>query len=276
MHEHQTAWRALFDALRDYRGASTFDDVLQPWLQQNVAESAWLAALASGTDGGIAPASEQTLWRLYALSRVAQVMVLPFQQSRADGSDWPGPALSADDVERFFAGLGLSVLRPARFTPCHHEIVAVAPADDPRASPRPVAYRWPCLMAGPLLIQRAGVVVRAGATFARPGLADRSTLYWAYRRKYRAYHDLSRGWGSHSAWRTRFRRDYHRGDTFHFNGDGRRDLASLAPEARDGGGLDRAQRAELLMHRGFVVTSLSADDDLWPYEDRLAVPCDAL
>ena len=64
------------------------------------------------------------------------------------------------------------------------------------------------------MFSRAGVAVCGGKDYIQPEIAMSSTIYWAFRRKYRPYSDLSHGWGSNSQWRTSFRRDYRIGGRF--------------------------------------------------------------
>ena len=132
-----------------------------------------------------------------------------------------------------------------------------------------MAWRWPCVMLGNMLFSRGGVDVCAGKTIFKPGIADASTLYWADRRKGRPVNDLSHGWGSNSQWRTSFRRDYVVGDTRFYNVDGKYDLAAQAADAADAGRspvLTLAERIELLTQR-CLVSSTTAHDDLFPYDD---------
>ncbi len=63
-------------------------------------------------------------------------------------------------------------------------------------------------MLGKLLFYRAGVKIRANPSFYKKGIADKSTLYWSHRRKYRETNDLSIGWGGNSQWKTKFRLDF--------------------------------------------------------------------
>jgi hypothetical protein len=119
---------------------------------------------------------------------------------------------------------------------------------------------------GDMVFSRAGVRVSGGRRFIRKDVAESSTLYWAFRRKNRPSQDLSHGWGSNSQWRTRFRRDYRLGEEFHYNVDGKHDLAAPEPAAEDRDGLAREERIELLTNRCFIRT-VKPHSDLWPYDD---------
>lgn len=207
-------------------------------------------------------------WRLYALSRVIELLMLSFQHGTADGTDWPGPGIAIEEVCTFARGLGLTVVSPDRYSPFDCEIVTATPARDPHEPPSLIAVHWPCLMLGDMLICRAGTSIHAGEAIVNPEIATSSTLYWAYRRKNRPYVDRSQGWGSNSQWRTRFRRDYRVGDRLFYNVDGGIDLASSQTGPSDDPELTRAERAELLIHRCFVIT-IKPSDDRSPYDDRI-------
>ncbi|WP_437297214.1 hypothetical protein [Sorangium sp. So ce426] len=109
-----------------------------------------------------------------------------------------------------------------------------------------------------------------GSDVIRKGIAESSTMYWAYRRKNRPQQDLSQGWGSNSQWRTAFRRDYRVGQTSYYNVDGKRDLSALESTVEDDEGLTREERVELLTNRCFIFTA-KPHDDLWPYDDKLQI-----
>jgi hypothetical protein len=210
----------------------------------------------------------EDLWRLYALSRVNQILLLRFQRAKADTSDRPGLSVSQDEYVAFAEALGFAVAQTPAFSPFYHEIVEVEYADDRR---QPVSLRgsyWPCLMLGDMLFSRAGVRVCGGNEVLRKEVAESSTLYWAYRRKNRPHQDLSQGWGSNSQWRTAFRRDYRVGQELYYNVDGTHDLSVPEPPTEDDNELTREERVELLTNRCFIFTT-KPDGDLWPYDDGL-------
>ncbi|KYF59070.1 hypothetical protein [Sorangium sp. So ce854] len=272
MHIAQACYRGLHDALLAYDGGSVYPDVLAPWLAANAGERRWLCALASRRGAPVPAVEVEDLWRLYALDRVNQILLLRFQRGEADGSGWPGPPITQEEYVAFAGALGLSVAREPSFSPFHHEIVEVELDDDPWQPVSLLGPLWPCLTLGDMLFSRAGVRVRGGVEILRKDVAESSTLYWAYRRKNRPHQDLSHGWGSNSQWRTAFRRDYRVGHAFHYNVDGRRDLLG-APELpiEDGeDDLTREERIELLTHRCFVSTT-KPHHDLWPYDDRIRI-----
>ena len=246
MHADQWPYRALCEDLRA--------DALRPWLAEHPGERAWVLAFAARPGHPVPPATTEDLWRLYAISRVCELLVLRDAEPSA-----------ADAARDFLAGLGLTPLPDLPFTPLLHEIALVTEDDDDDAPIRldgpPLWAGW---MAGPMVVMRAGVRVRGGRSHIRKDIAERSTLYWAWRRRHRPTQDLSRGWGSNSQWRTAFRRDYLIDGVARYNVD--------AP-AHKGDGLDLTddEARELVRHRCFIRCALP-DDDLWPYDSGLVEP----
>lgn len=267
------SFRSLHDALLQYEGEMAFAEVLMPWARQHIAAIDGLKSFREKVSDGIPQAGEDELLTLYAASRVFELLVLGFQNGQADGSEWRGPAVTADQLVEFAQRMGLEVMRPDRFSPFHHEVVDVQSALCSSQPARVCAYHWPCLMLGPLLFMRAGVSVTVGSDVMHPQIAATSTIYWAHRRKNRSHRDLAQGWGRNSAWHTYFRRDYHLGDRFHFNVDGKMDLATLPSEFRDDKGLYPHERMELVANRCFV-TVAKDDTDLFPYDDRFSMCVD--
>jgi hypothetical protein len=270
MNSSQADYRELFDLIHNNDSRPPYWYVIAPWLESHPDEREWPSAFALRRGDPIPPADVEELWQLYALSRVNETLLLGFQSGRADGCDWPGPKISIDDYQHFAESIGLTATESATFSPFYHEIVEVEEASDDDQPVRLTSTLWPCLMLGDMVFSRAGVRVSGGRQFIRKDVAESSTLYWAFRRKNRAYQDLSHGWGSNSQWRTTFRRDYRIGEDFYYNVDGNHDLAALDPTAEDRDGLTREERIELLTHRCFVRT-MKPHDDLWPYDDMLRV-----
>lgn len=260
-------YRSLLDTLAEQAAPDAYAEVLLPWLDANPDEAAWLASLRERGRDGIPPLEAEELWRLYALSRLCEFLVLHVHEAGDAGGN--GAWLSMPALEDFLIRLGIDVLRPADYHAFHHEVVHLVPVPGPQQRPSILAYAWPCLMLGSLLLMRGGVKVSAGERVLAPGIADASTLYWTYHRNTRPTHDLAHGWGSNSSWRTAFRRDYHLAGQFHFNVDGPTDLALANPAAVDSHGLGKDERVELLVHRSFV-TSPREDADLFPYRDRFS------
>jgi hypothetical protein len=261
MHTDQAPWRDLYTALLDDDGPA-YVRVLADWAAQHPAEVEWLASLAERRGAPVPEATTSELWRLYALSRVNETMLLRFQTGDADGSHWPGPQLSMQQYRAFMNSLGLREVEVDEFTPFCHEIVSVDQADDDAETITVTDVRWPCLMLGDLLISRAGVAVRGGRQHVVKEPAETSCLYWAYRRKHRPTTDLSDGWGSNSQWRTSFRRDYLIDGVRYYNVDAEPDLMQ---DQRTG--LTPQQDRQLLIHRCFITEPEPEPvGEQWPYE----------
>lgn len=270
MHTCQAVYRALRDRIGSYSERGLYRDVLLPWVDANGDERDWLRSFAERRGGPIPPAAVEDLWRLYALGVVNETLLLRFQPLGA-GGEWEGPDLSLTEYESFFTALGLELGPAGEFSPFYHEIVRVeqsANDDDPITL---LDVSWPGLMLEPMMFSRAGVIVSGGRHHVLKSAAEASTMYWAYWRRYRPYHDLSHGWGSNSSWRTRFRRDYRIRDTLYFNVDGENDLAAPASGEGDRDGLTSEERIELLTNRCFIRTE-KPHDDLWPYDDVYRMP----
>ena len=240
--------------------------MLLPWGDGNEDERAWLRSFADRRGDPIPPATVEELWRLYALGRVSETLLVRFQPWANGGDQWEGPNLSLTEYESFMTSLGFELGTDGEFSPFYHEVVKVEQStndDDPITL---LDVYWPSLTLGPMLFSRAGVIVAGGRNHVVKTAAEASTMYWAYRRRNRPCQDLSHGWGSNSQWRTSSRRDYLIGDTLYFNVDGENDLA--APASGEGGsdGLTAEERIELLTNRCFI-RSEKPHDDQWPYDD---------
>ena len=265
LHSHVDLFRAIHELDSE---ADLFQELLRPWIDE---EREWLTAFARHASP--AAIAIEDSWRLYALSRINQVLLLAFQKGTHD--NWGGPALRLADYLAFMTGMGCHVVDEAAYSPFFHEIVDIVDAD--RTLPRKdcidlARVDWPALMLGPMMFSRAGVAVSCMPGVLQPEIATSSTLYWAHRRKFRRTADLANGWGSNSQWRTQFRRDFIVGDELLFNADGKYDLNHRALQPLDDG-LTRAERIELLTH-GCFVNCTKPDDDLFPYDDRVLLPRD--
>ncbi|MFF0623683.1 hypothetical protein [Streptomyces sp. NPDC004296] len=266
--------RELYEALTRYEGPEPYETIVVPWLDRAQGDyRAWLATAAEDgswwAEKGTEPDGRELVWELYALHRVSDRLLLAFQSpSHGPGSPHPRPLLSEREYLDVFTSLGMTPFEDGdAFDPFLHEIVEVEQADDPYAPIEVTELRWPGLMLGRLLFNRAGVRIRAGVEYAQRGVADRSPLYWTFRRHHRPTVDLSQGWGGNSQWRTGFRLDYRTpaGDRLNVTGDrpidGSADLypdhpQNLSPEERL---LTPGERRELLRHRCLVRTPEAAD-----------------
>jgi hypothetical protein len=200
------------------------------------------------------------LWELSALSRVLELMILPYQPATAEPG-YAGPLPEPDAYPRFAAAIGLTRIAEDAFHPFFHEIVEVEQADDPDEPIRLVDEVWPGYLLGSLLVQRAGVRVRAGAAYAVAAVATRSRLHWAWWRRHRGTH----AFGGETTGRGSFRRDYRTSEGLYYNVDAQ-------PESvRSGRGeppLPSAERLELLRHR-CVLRRAEAAGAVWSWADHL-------
>lgn len=270
MHDDQEPYRPLHELLLEYEGNSTYVDILQPWLEANTNEILWLRTFAARVGDPVPPAEIEDLWRLYALSRVIELLLLRFQNGRADGCDWNGPHIELFEFEEFSKRLGFQICRPNDYTPFLHEVVEVFQAEEITQTPKITEYLWPSLMLGPMLFSRAGVRVLAGSNILLRGVADTSTLYWAYWRKNRPHEDLSHGWGHNSQWRTSFRRDYCIDNKWYLNVDGNINLAQIQKCSSTLYNTTFSERLELLVNRCFVLTQKPRSHSC-PYDDFFCV-----
>lgn len=260
MHIDQLPYRRLYDEILGYEGAALFDDVVRPWLAEQDGERRWLDDVRARTGAPIPPMTPEELWRLYALSRILQLLQLSFQPRTGDR----GPVIasvSREEHARFLDALGLEAVEEADFHPFHHEIVTVDALPQLDAPPRVAEILWPGVRLGPLLLSRAGCRVRAGRRHLVKEIAERSTLYWASTRANRPAEDLGSGWGSNSQWRTPFRRDYALDGAYYYNVD----ACAPRPGPPADEDLEATERDELLRHRCFV-TCARRGDDRWPYD----------
>lgn len=275
MPANMLSFRALFHQLVAYTGDDVYHDVLLPW-QPQAAET--MSVLSSYGDG------EARLWRkdqpdacsedgtnyytcsehLYAVSRVSEMLLLPFQPVRnrtefplaAYNEGWL-PSIRLEERNEWLLSLSMRQVDHPVFHPFYHEIVEVEQAPEPDEPISLVETLWPAFLLGHMLFCRAGVKVRGGVGFIRKDIAENSRLYWAYTRNNRQAVDLSHGWGHNSQWGTDFRRDYVDDDTYYYNVDGGHDIHEEARAEYQNGDeptLTLPQRIELLTNRCFILT----------------------
>ncbi|WP_316761290.1 hypothetical protein [Streptomyces herbicida] len=271
------AARQLFHELLDHEGPDACATVVEPWLTR--AGDGYRGLLATAPGVLTAPACDgpderrrDLVWELYALSRVSDVLLLSFQPPGYDG--WAGPGVTMDQYLGLFARLGaVPFEETAVFDPFRHEIVEVEQADDPDQPVRITEVVWPGLWLGPVLFGRAGVRVRAGVHHAERGVADRSPLYWTFRRRHRPTVDLSQGWGHNSQWRTDFRVDLRTGAGDRVNTEGSAHVDAVEDGTSEAL-LTPAERRDLL-RRCLVRTPVNAAalatdprwaEDLFPFD----------
>jgi hypothetical protein len=258
---------ALFSELCDHPGAVVPADVAVRWAADrpgaidlvrpagHEAAQQWRLAGRDHRDP-----LQVVLWELSALSRVLELMILPYQPATAEPG-YAGPLPEPDAYPLFAAAIGLTRIAEDTFHPFFHEIVEVEQADDPDEPIHLLDEVWPGYLLGSLLVQRAGVRVRAGTAYAVAPVATRSRLHWAWWRRHRGTH----AFGGETSGRGSFRRDYRASDGLYYNVDAQ-------PESmRSGRGeppLSSAERLELLRHR-CVLRRAEAAPGVWSWADHL-------
>ena len=265
-------FRELYERLLNYEGERPYGDVLSPGLDE--AHRTLDSLKGCGEIQARHLRKEnivEDLWELYALSRVSDVLLLPFEKGDYDGSSWPGPNLTPVERDAYLVSLGLHPIEQKTFHPFFHEIVEVVQSPDPAEPISLDAVLWSGFMMGSLLFCRAGVRVRGGRDHIKKEIAESSTLYFSFRRRNRPVADLSHGWGSNSQWRTSFRRDYVDQSHFYYNVDG--SLAASRPiedpKVSSSGNLVPEERVELLVNRCFIISE-TPHEGLWPYDDTFS------
>jgi hypothetical protein len=273
--------RQLFERLRDHTRADAYGTVVEPWLGR--AAGVYRAELVEGVGllagsavDGPDDRRQELLWELYALSRVSDVLLLAFQPHTDKDEPWSAAVTMAQYLE-LFTRLGMtSFEETAVFDPFLHEIVEVEQTADTDGPIRITGIVWPGLWLGNMLFSRAGVRVRAGVRRAEREVADRSPLYWAYRRRHRPTVDQSMGWGHNSQWRTDFRVDLRTPEGDELNACARGDIDDT--EGFTDAALTREERRALLRHRCLVRTPVNAAElaatpgwqqDLYPFDGHL-------
>ena len=262
MYGSQFPWYELFQELHEYEGQDTFADVLAPWTNQNENVTEWIPSFRDRTNDNWNAATDEDLCLLYAVFRVTSVLLLGFQNGRADGTDWLGPKISANGFQRFHELIGFQTCDQLEYHPFFHEIVAVNQTSNDEDVIQLSDLHWPGIQLGGLMFCRAGVSVAAGRRLVNKSVLESSRLYWTYRRKDRPYNDQSHGWGHNSQWRTRLRRDYFADGCYNYNVDGDQSLNQITNELVDE--IPTDAMIELVRNRSLITYQLD-DSDLYPY-----------
>lgn len=276
-------FRLLYHELNTYKGSHAYQDVLVPWHEKAMQAMAVLNAFGTPAamewrfgnylewdalvERDVREQRYEMNWNLYALSRISDALLLPFQTNR-QGEEWEGPPVSLDERTLWLVSLGMREIEMRNFHPFYHEIVEVIQSPDPDEPISLINIIWPGFMLGQMLFCRAGVTVRGGVHNIQKDVAETSPIYFTFWRNNRPCHDDSHGWGHNSQWRTEFRRDYEDAFAFYYNVDGFFALNDPAlGKVRVGArteadhweeeGLTRTQRIELLTNRCFIVTDRS-------------------
>lgn len=263
------SFRSLFHDLEGYGGTQAYEAVLRPWLPRareamavlgqygDPAARTWRRDDPDPCSGGDRHRSYSCLEHLYALSRVSDLLLVPFEPVRPEllgGTEYdrpwqPGAVVMAEQRMAWWQALGMTPIAETQpFHPFYHEIVQVEQVDDPAAPIQVTATRWAGFLLGQLLFARAGVAVRGGRDHIVKEIAETSRLYWTYRRNNRRAVDASHGWGHNSQWGTDFRRDYVTDEAYHYNVDGFID--GPIPLLDAAGQVDPAATTEELSARG--------------------------
>ena len=286
-----TSFRSLFHQLVGYEGNDAYHDVLVPWQPQaleamsvlrtygNIKAVFWNKDQPDACSGGD-DSYYTCLEHLYALSRVSEMVLLPFQPVRnrttfplaAYNEGWL-PTIQLEERNEWVRSLGMQEVNHRTFHPFYHEIVDVEQVSDSDEPISLVETLWPGFLLGHMLFCRAGVRVRGGEHFIRKDIAENSRLYWAYTRNNRQTVDRSHGWGHNSQWGTDFRRDYVTHDAYYYNVDGGIDIHdyewSTEQSSDDNPNLTLPQRIELLTNRCFIITpERFYDEELWDIHYR--------
>lgn len=260
-----TLWefQNLFFELRDGPAAGWGGEVLGPWLDARPHVLFELHELGRPGSYRVRVPREgdyySALEGLYALSRVVDVLLSPFQPDWTSTGEtwWQGSIPDHSAWHTFRAAIGAAPIAESAFHPFFHEIVSVQVSEDDAEPPSLIEEYWPGAIVGGLLVARAGVAIRAGVDYVDAEVAARSALYWAWWRRHRATVDLSHGWGHNSQWGTDFRRDYVADGYLHYNVD-------ADSSSRTGSDLSDVDRLDLLRYRCSIRSDLGADE--WPFD----------
>jgi len=194
-------FRRLFHLLEESEeGSQAYRDVLLPYQPQalemmsalraygSLDAMAWRRDQSDPCSGGDRRQYYSCLEHLYALARVSDLLLLPFQPVREPGAEYVwswAPNIQLEERNEWLRSLGMRAIEQETFHPFYHEIVEVEQAPDPDESITLLETIWPGFMLGQMLFCRAGARIRAGAHVARKDIAERSRLYWAYARNNR-------------------------------------------------------------------------------------------
>ena len=257
--------RNLYEEILEFKGENIFDELLMPWISKsNYSEFLDSVKLNFSQPIEVKPSNEMS-WELYGLLRVFDILTLSFQvDNKKDGSDWTGPRISLKEYEHVVTSLGCQIIAPNSFDSFHCEIIE---ARENESNYELIETLFPAVVLGDLLIKKAGVIAGFNSNDYDLTRINNSKIYWAFRRKNRAYHDLSHGWGHNSQWRTEFRFDVETEDSFIYNLYGDKNLLELNEDLEaelDEQNLSLEEAIELTKNRHFICVEKD-DEDLFPY-----------
>src|SRR5215217_5742121 len=150
MHTDQEPYRLLYDLILDYEGSELYGDVVRPWLQSNGGERLWLEDFAKRRGEPVPAASVEDLWRLYALSRIVELLQLGLAPTdRKDVNGWNTQTIRHGEYVELMESLGMQRVGRSSFHPFFHEIVTVDPLEEADAPIAIVQEYWPGYLLGP-------------------------------------------------------------------------------------------------------------------------------
>src|ERR1051325_10982714 len=147
MHTNQKPYRELYEKLLWYDGACVYTDLVQPWLSQQDAERAWLDEFSRRCGNPIPTATVEESWRLYALSRISDLLLLSFAPRKSDlTKSWELADVTVEQYVHTMSFFGLRRVDRSSFHPFFHEIVIVDQTEDSEAPVDLVDEVWPGFM----------------------------------------------------------------------------------------------------------------------------------
>ncbi|WP_434278836.1 hypothetical protein [Acinetobacter sp. CE-15] len=256
-----------FETILDFKAEDFFESVIKKWIVENDYKN-YISNISNKISGRKNELLQEDIWELYALSRVLDLLTLPFQTDNdADDSDWKGPRITVSEYIEFNNLLGLEITTPFSFKPFNCEIIeAQIGMNDFEI----IECNFPAVKLNNLMIKKAGVKILLNPDKFNLNLINKASIYWAFRRKNRKYFDLSQGWGSNSQWRTDLRLDIETENSYIYNVTGKFNLNSPTIELTEElnqQDLELNEAVELTVFRHFMKCTKD-DSDLFPYDFR--------
>ena len=256
-----------FETILDFKAEDFFESVIKKWIVENDYKN-YISNISNKISGRKNELLQEDIWELYALSRVLDLLTLPFQTDNdADDSDWKGPRITVAEYIEFNNLLGLEITTPFSFKPFNCEIIeAQIGMNDFEI----IECNFPAVKLNNLMIKKAGVKILLNPDKFNLNLINKASIYWAFRRKNRKYFDLSQGWGSNSQWRTDLRLDIETENSYIYNVTGKFNLNSPTIELMEElnqQDLELNEAVELTVFRHFMKCTKD-DSDLFPYDFR--------
>jgi hypothetical protein len=254
--------RDLHDVILSYEGNDLYKDVLAPWIRENDYKNYWDELnIVKGI-------SQEDNWKLYAFSRVLDLLTLNFQPNNgADESSWLGPKISITEYLDFIGLLGLEIKYQKDFNPFYCEVIEAKAGNE---NFKIETCLFPAIKLKNVIVKRSGVIITVNPKDFNIALINSAKTYWTYRRKNRRYQDLSHGWGHNSQWRTEIRIDIESNDRFIYNEHGTSSLNDVTEELIEKlrqQNLELDEAIELTKNRHFI-NCIKDDGDLFPYDFR--------